>query len=114
MCILYLIIQQPISRVLKQALRASGANATKNHIEEVSLSTLFLMEAAKKADREFGLYLRSTRHTTRDAAADIRKISLHLIENFVTIPKADRTGPAFRDPTEDGFSKITPTWLTMC
>ena len=44
-----------LNRVLKQALRSSGANATQKHIEEVSLCSLFLMEAAKKADRTFGL-----------------------------------------------------------
>ena len=60
------------------------------------------MEAAKKADLEFGILPRATQHTVRDAAADIHKVSLHLLENHVTTPA--RTGPAFRDPIEDGFS----------
>ena len=33
---------------MKQTLRSSGANVTATHIEDVSLSTLFLLEAAKK------------------------------------------------------------------
>ena len=52
MSILHVIF---IHSVFKQALHASGANATARHTEEVSLCTLFLMEAAKKAEREFGL-----------------------------------------------------------
>ena len=98
-------------RVLKQALRSSGANATERHIEEVSLCSLFLMEAAKKADREFGLNPRSTRHTTRDASADIRKVATHLLENDVTAPQTSRTNPPFRDVTEDGFSNMSAMWL---
>lgn len=38
--------------VIKEALRSSVANATQKHIEEASLAALFLMDAAKKADRE--------------------------------------------------------------
>ena len=90
---------------------SSGANATKGHIEEVSLCTLFLLEAAKKADEEFGLPQRSTRHTTRDSAADIKKVALHLLENNVTQPQIGRSGVQFHDSTEDGLSKMTPAWL---
>ena len=100
-----------VYRVLKQALRASGANATKKHIEEVSLCSLFLMEAAKKADQEFGITPRSSKHTTRDASADIRKITAHLLEHKVTVPQESRTTPTFRDVTEDGFGKMSQSWL---
>ena len=57
------------------ALRSSGGNATEKHIEDVSLCSMFLMEAAKKADIEFGVTPRSTKHTVRDASTDIRKIA---------------------------------------
>ena len=92
-------------------MRASGANVTERHIEDVSLCALFLMEAAKKADIEFELHPRSSKHTTSDAASDIRKVSLHLLENEVTSIKTGRTNPAFRDVTEDGFSKMSQAWL---
>ena len=69
------------------------------------------MEAAKKADREFQLRPRSTKHTTRDATADIRKVSMHLLANGVTTSQTSRTHPPFRDITEDGFSKMSQTWL---
>ena len=98
-------------RVLKQALRVSGPNATKRHIEEVSLCTLFLMEAAKKADTECGISPRSAKHTTRDASFDVRKVALHLLEHEVTVHKVSRTTPPFRDVTEDGFAKISQAWL---
>ena len=90
-----------IIRVLKQALRASGANATERHIEEASLCTLFLMEAAKTADHEFQLRPRSTKHTTHDATADIHKVSMHLLANGVTTSQTSHTRPPFRDTTED-------------
>ena len=69
------------------------------------------MEAAKKADQEFGLPQRSGRHVTCNAAADIRKIALHLLENHVTKPQTSRTGFHFQDATEDSLSKMTPAWL---
>ena len=50
-------------------------------------------------------------NTTRDASADIHKVSMHLLENGVTPPQTSRTSPPFRDITEDGFSKISQTWL---
>jgi len=98
-------------RVLKQALRSSGGNATEKHIEEVSLCNLFLMEAAKKADQEFGVAPTSSRHTVRDASADIRKMAVHLLEYHVTTQKPGRNSPPFNDSTNDGFKKMSLTWL---
>ena len=54
-------------RVVKQALRSSGANVTEKHITDVSLSALFLMKAATKADAVLKVPQRSTSHTIRDA-----------------------------------------------
>ena len=54
-------------RVVKQALRSSGANVTEKHITDVSLSALFLMKAATKADAVLKVPQRSTSHTFRDA-----------------------------------------------
>lgn len=36
-------------------MRASGANATKKHLEEISLCALMLMNTAKKVDRMYGV-----------------------------------------------------------
>ena len=49
------LLQLTIFRVMKQTLGSSGANVTATHIEDVSLSALFLLEAAKKTDRQFGV-----------------------------------------------------------
>ena len=54
-----------VIRIVKQTLRSSGANATATHIEEVSLSALFLLEAAKKTDREFSVTPVTKSHCTR-------------------------------------------------
>ena len=64
-------------RIVKQTLQASGSNVTPEHIEEVSLSSLFLLEAAKKMDREFGVTPMSQMHTVREANSDKRKVALH-------------------------------------
>ena len=64
-CILY--------RIPKQTLKASGSNATKSHIEQVSLSALCLLNACKLANSMFGVP-RCTQHTTADAANDISKM----------------------------------------
>ena len=70
------------------------------------------MEASKKADTEFGVTSRSTKHTIRDASADVRKMAMHLIEHKVIVQATGRTSPAFKDVTEDGFKKMSqPRWL---
>ena len=55
------------------SVRSAGANLTAKHLKEVSLSVLFLMEAASKADHAFGVPPRSTAHTVHDANRDIQK-----------------------------------------
>ena len=96
---------------MKDALRSSGANTTQKHIEDVSLSGLFLTDAAKKADREFGVTNMSSKHTERDCNRDICNISTHLQNNQVTLVIPERTTPMFRDLTDDGWKKINSSWL---
>ena len=100
-----------VCRVIKETLRSCGANATQNHIEEVSLAALFLMEAAKKADREFGVSQQSGKHTVREATTDITKMAKHLTEHQVTAVISGRTTPPFHDVTKDGWKKLTKSWL---
>lgn len=50
---------------------------------------MFLTEAAKKADTEFGVTPRSTKHTIRDASGDVRKMAMHLMERTVTVQATD-------------------------
>lgn len=69
------------------------------------------MEAAKKADTEFGVTPRSTKHTVRDVSGDVRKMAMHLMEHTVTVQATGRTSPPFKDVTEDGFKKISQRWL---
>ena len=73
-------------RVLKQAIWSSSANITVQHIEDVSLSGLFLLDAAKKADELFGVHKPSTRHTVRDAQGDITKMCSYLLDNKASNP----------------------------
>ena len=101
----------PSCRVVKDALRSSGANTTPKHIEDVSLSGLFLADAAKKADQEFGVPNTSSKHTQCDCNRDIFNISTHLQNNQVTLVIPERTTPMFRDPTDDGWKKINSSWL---
>ena len=64
---------------------------------------MFLMEAAKKADKELGVPSRSTKHTIREASADIKNMVMHLIDHKVTVQTTGRTSPPFKDVTDDGF-----------
>ena len=70
-------------------MRSAGANQTVKHIREVSLSVLFLMEAAAKADQTFLVPPRSSANTISDVAADVTKMVTHLVEKKVlNVPKA--------------------------
>lgn len=74
-------------------MRSSGANITTKHLEEISLSSLFLMEAAKKADQAFGVHPQSTAHTIRDAKADVIKMATHLLNKKATTAVPGPTAP---------------------
>ena len=95
-----------MSRVVKQTLRSSGANVTEKHIEEVSLSALFLLDAAKKADQEFDVKARSISHTVRDSASDINKMVLFIREKGITTEDTTRDLPLFDDPAKKGFELL--------
>ena len=60
--------------VFKQTLKSAGGNLTERHLEEVSLSALFLLDAAKKTDTAFGVAPRTTAHTVRDPSSDVSKM----------------------------------------
>lgn len=103
---------QSQARVVKQALRCTGANVTEKHITDISMCALFSLEAAKKCDAVFGVSQKSTSHTVRDSKADIHKIQHHLIEKEITKENTDRTSPAFIDPTVSGMDTLTKgDWL---
>ena len=94
--------------MFKQTLRSAGGNVTDKHIEDVSMSTLFLLDAARKTDQAFGVAPQSTAHTVRDASSDIKKMTKHLAETRVTKNIEERLTPVFTDPTESGFKT---SWL---
>ena len=81
------------------------------HIEEVSMSVLFLMEAAKKVDRAFNTSPQTTAHTIHDTVQDVQKISQHLVESRALVSISDRSTPLFVDPTDTGLKKLNTAWL---
>ena len=92
-------------------MQAAGANATKKHIEEISLCGMFLMEAGKKADSAFNVPPQSTHHNVRDAQADIHTMMQDLLERTV-IEQQDHHGPPFADPTTKGMEdKAAKGWI---
>ena len=100
-------------RILKQTLKASGSNATKSHIEQVSLSALCLLNACKLADSMFGVS-RCTQHTTADAANDISKMAEQLRKCMVTTEMVDwsiHDAVDFQEPLSKGMAKISQGWL---
>ena len=99
-------------RVVKQALRCSGANVTDKHVKDISMCALFLLEAAKKCDAVFGVPPNSTAHSVRDSKSDVQKILHHLLEKEVTTEITSRTAPGFEDPTVNGLDTLTKgEWL---
>ena len=67
-----------------------GSNNKQQHIEDLSLCGLFLMEAAKKVDKEFEAHCTS-QHYVVDAYNDITKLCTSLMEK-----KGDeRNSPAY-------------------
>ena len=83
-------------------MRASGANATQKHMEDVSLCALFLMDVAKRVDRMFGVS-QSVTHTARDANKDITKMVVHLLSEKVTTELEQRQSHlTFEDPSVAG------------
>ena len=98
--------------MFKQTLKSAGGNLTKRHIEEVSLSVLFLLEAAKSTDRAFGAVPQTTAHSIRDPTSDLSKLVKHLMETKVSQVDEDRQGPAFHDSTDDGYKKLCSSWLS--
>lgn len=96
--------------MLKQALKASSGNLTERHTEDASMCALFLMEAAKKTDREFGCS-QSSAHTT-NAESDVTKMMRHLMDGNVAQEVPDRNAPAFEEPTQKGLQKMCNTsWI---
>ena len=85
---------------MKQALRSSGGNVTEQHIVDVSLSALFLLEAAKKADRALDVTPQTSAHTTRNAENEIDKMVNHLLQKDVMTEVIGRSIPEFSDATE--------------
>ena len=97
---------------MKQALRSSGANVTDKHIEDVCMSAMFLLEAAKKCDAVFGVRPTSKTHTSRDSKSDVEKMTSVLLEKEISKEKSGRTTTPFTDPTEKGMTTLTKgDWL---
>ncbi len=83
------------------------------HVEDVSLSILFLLEAAKKTDRAFQVTTRSSSHTVHSSQMDTEKMTKHLLEMKTTTEVKGRDTPAFADATDTGYQKLSTTsWLT--
>lgn len=96
---------------MKQTLKSSGANCTAKHMEEISMCGLFLLDTAKRADKEFQTPYRSSHHTVRSAVNDIKKMTNHLLEEKVTTECKDRVRINFTEPIELGMQKVVNGWL---
>lgn len=94
-------------------MKESGANATKAHMENISLGALFLLDACKLADSVFGA-TRSTQHTIADATGDINKMAKHLRRTMVTVEKEDRAAEVaidFDEPLSKGMQRMSKGWF---
>ena len=98
--------------MFKQTLRSAGSNLTDKHVQDVSLSVMFLMKAAKKADEAFKVSPQSTAHTVRDVSKDLERMVAYMKEKNISYEVKERTGIAFSDPIEHGWKKLYNTsWI---
>lgn len=95
---------------MKQALRASGANISAKHVEEAFLATLFLLQAAKKAQEELDV-VQTTAYTVRDSHADMQKMTTHLEDKALTTMKPGHQSPSIVDLADSGREKMSTGWL---
>ncbi len=88
---------------------------TDKHLEDVSLSGLFLMDAAKRADRFFQVPPPSTQHTVRDATKDTLVMVADLLSSGAVEENQENTRsttPPFQDPSTAGMEcKISTGWI---
>ena len=87
-------------------MRASGANSTDKHKEDISLCALLLIHVAKRVDRMFGVS-QSVAHTARDANKDIKNMVSHLLSEKVATELEQRESHIkFEDPSIIGCRRI--------
>ena len=82
-------------------------------MEEISMCGLFLLETAKKVDKEFQIPPTSSHHTSRSAKEDIEKMTKYLMEEKVAESCTARSTPTFefKEPIELGMQMIVQGWL---
>ena len=90
---------------MKQTLRASGSNLTPEHMENVSMSALFLLQVAKQTDIEFKTPHQCGHYTIQEAAGDICRMVDHILEQRVTTEHCE-VGTPFSNPLTKGAEKI--------
>ena len=99
-----------VCSMIKEAMRSSGANATKKHLEEVSLCAMFLLTFAKRVDRMLGVS-QSVAHSIRDSTSDIKKMVSYLQSEGVTKeilqPDQQQQSFSFEDPSIAGMHKVS-------
>ena len=106
------LLHHTYNRMVKQTLRSCGSNATKAHMERVSLCALFLLEVCKLSDSMLGA-TRSTHHTTTSAKDDIEKLVTHLCDYSMVKEQPTRKEKIeFDDPVSKGMKKISQGWLS--
>ena len=89
-------------------MRSGGANLTPQHIEEISLCGLFLMDVVKKIDSQFEAH-RTSAHTTPESYKDVSKLSHHLLQQGIVQEMDERQSPSF---TDAGLDKIcNSSWI---
>ena len=84
------------------------ANITVKHIREVSLSVLFLEEAA--FNRAFGVSASSTAHPSCGADKDIIKMMAQINKKIVTLQDDSRISFMFAEITGFGLIKFNDYW----
>ena len=107
-----LLILTPVIRVIKNAVRGSGANLTKSRLFLVSKVAKELLEGGRKLEQILRIDRKSS-HTIRSAREDVEKMVNTLVNNGVIVDKERRLieGWKFVDPRREGILKLEKGWL---
>lgn len=96
-------------RVIKNAVRHSGANISKKHVQLISKIAFVLAEASSSVHNVF-CHSNSAGQTVQSAENDILEMTKILLQNEITTNKEKRQF-TFVDPHHRGYARIEDGWL---
>ena len=108
----YHFICRVCSSILKNTVRSSEANITKNHRALISKAALFLLRAGQVVEQEISGASVSS-HTVRSSGFDVNRMTETIMNAclHIEVPRRRIEGGSFADPRRVGLLKKEEGWL---